>query len=144
MVHSFFFLIVIYLAALGLSCCIWDLLLQHSNSLVVACSLSSSTSCGILVLWPEIKPCSLYWQVRFLTTDYQGSPQGSTVFFFFFFLAVLAFGCFACGFLWVGSTLPSSARASHCGDFSCCRAWALGTRAPVAAPHRLSSCGSWG
>ena len=122
--------IFIYLAALGLSCCIWDLLLQHSNSLVVAYSLSCSTLCGILVLWPEIKPRSLHWKVRFLTTDYQGSPQGSTFFFFFFFLiylflAVLALGCFAWGFLtvrWVESALPCGARASHCGDFSCCRA----------------------
>ena len=81
-VHSFFFLIFIYLAALGLSCCIWGLFGQHSNSLVVACSLSSSTSCGILVLWPEIKPCSLRWQVRFLTTDYRGSPKGSSTVFF--------------------------------------------------------------
>ena len=33
------------------------------------------------------------------------------------------------------------ARASHCGGFSCCGARALGTRAPVVVPLRLSSCG---
>ena len=38
--------------------------------------------------------------------------------------------------------LCCSARASHCGGFSCCRAQALGTRASVAVPCGLSSCGS--
>ena len=33
------------------------------------------------------------------------------------------------------------AQASHCGGFSCCRAWALGAQALVVAAHRLSSCG---
>ena len=37
----------------------------------------------------------------------------------------------------------SSLRASRCGGFSCCRARALGTRAPVVAAHGLSSCGLW-
>ena len=52
-----------------------------------------------------------------------------------------------------GATLRCGARASHCGDFSCCRAQALGTRASVvvahglsnglrALEHRLSSCGA--
>ena len=30
----------------------------------------------------------------------------------------------------------------HCSGFSCCRAQALGMRAPVVVAHRLSSCGS--
>ena len=29
------------------------------------------------------------------------------------------------------------ARASHCGGFSCCRAWAVGTRASVVVAHGL-------
>ena len=33
--------------------------------------------------------------------------------------------------------------ASHCSDFSCCGACALGTGASVAVARRLSSCGSW-
>ena len=36
-----------------------------------------------------------------------------------------------------------SARAAHCGGFSCCRAWALGMWASVVVACRLSSCGSW-
>ena len=32
-------------------------------------------------------------------------------------------------------------RASHCGGFSCCGAWALGVRASVVVAHGLSSCG---
>ena len=36
----------------------------------------------------------------------------------------------------VCTTLSCAARASHCGGFSCCRAWALGYTG-------FSSCGSW-
>ena len=42
-----------------------------------------------------------------------------------------------------GATLRYGTRASHCGGFSCFRARALGTWAPVVVAHRLSSCGSW-
>ena len=41
-----------------------------------------------------------------------------------------------------GATLCCGARASHCGGFSCCRAWALGAQASVVVARRLSSCGS--
>ena len=34
------------------------------------------------------------------------------------------------------------ARASHCGGFSCCGAWALGAWASVVVARRLSSCGA--
>ena len=34
-------------------------------------------------------------------------------------------------------------RASHCGSFSCCRAWPLGMQASVVAVHGLSSCSLW-
>ena len=34
-------------------------------------------------------------------------------------------------------------RASHCGDFSCCRAWALGVLASVVVACRRSSCSFW-
>ena len=40
-----------------------------------------------------------------------------------------------------GATLHCSARASHCGGFSCCGARALGARASVVVAHRLTSCG---
>ena len=42
----------------------------------------------------------------------------------------------------MGATLHCGARISHCGSFSCCGAWALGTRASVVVARRLSSCGS--
>ena len=48
---------------------------------------------------------------------------------FYLFLAVLGLCC--------------CARASHCGGFSCCRAQALGARAPVVVARGLSSCGWW-
>ena len=35
------------------------------------------------------------------------------------------------------------APASHCSDFSCCGAQALGTQASVTATRRLSSCSAW-
>ena len=53
------------------------------------------------------------------------------------------------------ATLHCGARASHCGGFSCCGAWALGMLATVvrvrglsscgsqALEHKLSSCGAW-
>ena len=71
------------------------------------------------------------------------------VFFFFnkfiyLFLAVLGLcRCMRALSSWqrVGATLHCGARASHCGGFSCCGAWALGVWASVVAAHRLSSCG---
>ena len=45
--------------------------------------------------------------------------------------------------LWrAGATLRCGARASHCGGFFCCRAWALGVQASVVVARGLSSCGS--
>ena len=41
----------------------------------------------------------------------------------------------------MGATLCCGVQASHYGGFSCCGAWALGTRASVVAAHGLSSCG---
>ena len=41
-----------------------------------------------------------------------------------------------------GATLHCSARASHCGGFSCCGARVLGARASVVVARGLSSCGS--
>ena len=42
----------------------------------------------------------------------------------------------------MGITLRCGARASHCGGFSCCGAWALGAQASVVVARGLSSCGS--
>ena len=68
----------------------------------------------------------------------------------FIYFIYLFFGCFGssllhAGFLQLrraGATLRCGAGASHCGGFSCCGAWALGTRASVVVAHGLSSCGS--
>ena len=62
-------------------------------------------------------------------------------------MAALGLRCCARAFLWLwraGATLRCSARASHCGGFSCCGAWALGARASVVVAHGLScstACG---
>ena len=42
----------------------------------------------------------------------------------------------------LGATLHCGARASHCGGFSCCGAWALGTRASVVVVRGFGS-GVW-
>ena len=68
-----------------------------------------------------------------------------------FFVCLGFFGCVGSlllhvGFLWLrqeGATLGCSARASHCGGFSCYAVWALGERASVVVAHGLSRCGSW-
>ena len=45
--------------------------------------------------------------------------------------------------LWrADATLRCGARTSHCGGFSCCRAWALGVWASLVAVCGLSSCGT--
>ena len=41
-----------------------------------------------------------------------------------------------------GGYFRCSARASHCGGFSCCGARALSARVSVVVAHGLSSCGS--
>ena len=47
------------------------------------------------------------------------------------------FGCIGSLLQRTGATLCCSARASHCGGFSCCRARALGARASVVAARGL-------
>ena len=42
----------------------------------------------------------------------------------------------------MGATLHCGAGASHCGNFSCCGARALGVWASVVVARGLSSCGS--
>ena len=66
------------------------------------------------------------------------------------FIYLYIFGCIGSSllrvgflYLWqVGATLCCGVQASHCGGFSCCRAWALGTWASVVVAYGLSSCGS--
>ena len=60
--------VFIYLAASGLSCIIWDLSLQCAGSVAVACGLSCSKVCGILVPRSRIEPMSPALQGRLLTT----------------------------------------------------------------------------
>ena len=41
-----------------------------------------------------------------------------------------------------GAALRCGARASHCGSFSCCGAWALGVRLSVTAALGPGNCAS--
>ena len=69
------------------------------------------------------------------------------VLFFFFFNLCIYFGyatslLLQAGYLQlqgVGTTLHCGAQVSHCGGLSCCRAWALGSRASVIVACGLSS-----
>ena len=72
-------------------------------------------------------------------------PQPQAVGFCFVFLSVVGHRCSASFSLAVamGAALHCVAWASHCGGFSCGRAWALDSLASVAVAHRLKSCGSW-
>ena len=79
-----FFVWLIDLPALGLSCSAWDfccimrdLPLQQLNSLVAVCKLSCSTACGILVSQAGIEPISPALQGRFLTTGPPGKSPGT-------------------------------------------------------------------
>ena len=81
------------------------------------------------------------------------------IFFFFLFrefsfcsfsFFIFIFGCAGSSLLYGlvcswgkrGLLSTCSARASRCGGFSCCRAWALGTQDSVAAAGGLGSCSS--
>ena len=89
-----------------------------------------------------------------LSTDIQVVSRSwlPVVFFFFtnLFIYLFIFGCVGSLLLCMGflqlrratATLHCLERASHCGSFSCCRAWALSTRASVVVAHGLQSAGS--
>ena len=62
------------------------------------------------------------------------------IYFIYLLLAVLGLRCCVQA---GGGLLFTVVQASHCDGFSCCRAWALGTRASVVAACGLSGCGSW-
>ena len=66
--------------------------------------------------------------------------------YLYLFLAALGLRCCMHAFLQLlraGATLHCSARASHRGGFSFCRAWALGAQASAVVVRGLSSCGTW-
>ena len=62
----FFYLVFMYLAALGHSCGIQDLSLWHPGSPAVACGFSCPTVCRILPAQPGIEPTSHTLQGGFL------------------------------------------------------------------------------
>ena len=64
------------------------------------------------------------------------------IYLFIYLLAVLGRCCSTWAFPSCGergwATLHCGAWASHCGGFSCCKAWSLGMRASVVVAHGLS------
>ena len=82
----------------------------------------------LTVLWPPLYYPSkyhLFLVVYILREDVLNKEQDLCVFFFLIYLFLAALGLRCC------------TRASHCGGLSCCRAWALGTRASVVVAHGL-------
>ena len=62
------------------------------------------------------------------------------LFYLYLFLATLGLRCCVRAFSLVaasGGALRCSTRASRCGGFSCCGAWALGARASVVVVRGL-------
>ena len=94
---------------------------------------------GKLSLWGQV---CVWWG----EWDREGIRLNSFIFYFILFYFWLHWVFIAARGLSLvaasGPTLCCGARASHCGGFSCCRAWALGARASEVAAHRLGSCGS--
>ena len=69
----------------------------------------------------------------------------SIILFLFFFFGCVGSSLLQAGFLqlWqAGATLRCGAQASHCGGFSCCGAWALGSQGSVVVAYGLQSAGS--
>ena len=66
------------------------------------------------------------------------------IYLFVFIIACVESSLLHAGFLFVavGLLLFCGVQASHCGGFSCCGAWALGTQSSVVVARGLSSCGS--
>ena len=60
-------------------------------------------------------------------------------------MALLGLRCCAQAFSSCGEQglLFVAVPASHCGGFSCCRAWTLGVWASVVVERGLGSCGLW-
>ena len=102
-----------------------------------------------LILSTLFPSCILLFLKKY-STDRRIQKYFNSTFFFKLSNLFFIFGCVGSsllhmGFLqlWrAGATLHCSVRASHCGGFSCCQAWALGVRASVVATRGLSSCGS--
>ena len=119
---------------------------RRAGSVIVVHGPSRSAACGI---FPDqgSNPCPLHWQADSQPLRHQGSPSFLFLINLFY---VFIFGCVGSLLLctcflqlWqAGVDLCCCVRASHCGGFSCCGAWALGMRASVVAARRLSSCGS--
>ena len=66
------------------------------------------------------------------------------IYFYLFIFGCVGSSLLRAGFLQLqraGATLHCGVRASHCGGFSCCGAWALGVQASVVVARRLCSCG---
>ena len=91
----------------------------------------------------DIESSSINTQTQISISTTVEKLKDSYLFFFFFCCVGSSLLCM--GFLQlqrVGATLGCGARASHCGDFSCCQAWALGAWASVVVARGLRSCGS--
>ena len=89
--------------------------------------------------WPQV--ISIVFSPFFTLPTYTSFYFSLFIYPLILFLAGSSLLCKGFLQLWrVGATLCCGMRASHCGSFSHCRAWALGLQASVVVAHRLSSC----
>ena len=100
--------------------------------------------------FPRLLPLSFLIQFLFLNRLHIFKSIKIVLSFFLIYFIYLFFGCVGSSLLRVGflqlrragATLRCGARASHCGGFSRCEAWALGMWASVVVSRRLQSAGS--
>ena len=103
---------------------------------------SAEFSVSLILYIPVSWYTALIWQMHIFLYLFRFVCTASKVFesldvWTFLYLKKIFFGCVGSlllrvGFLWLGragATLCWGARASPCGDFSCCRAWAVGAQA---------------
>ena len=76
------------------------------------------------------------WSLAKIFDEWTDPIYGLFYFFLIFKNSVFIFGCAESSLLYVWAFSSCGARTSHCGGFSCFRAWTLGRSS-------LGSCGFW-
>ena len=92
--------------------------------------------------WGLSQSNAVYLEKLFTGHSFQTHNLGCSVAFYFIIFFKFFIYFWLCWVFVLVAALHCSARASHCGGFSCCGAQALGTLASVVVTHGLSSCGS--
>ena len=98
------------------------------------------------LLWSLLQMCVRVFPSPSPDRDHPYFLFNKFIYFIYFIFGCVGSSLLRAGFPLVavsGSYSSLGVWASHCGGFSCCRAWALGVRASVVVACGLSSCSSW-